>query len=208
MGSIISQIQEQRFLFLMCLVDKVNRIIRYHIRCIEGSFFIVSGGTVFRQTGIYFRIPERIESAQQSVVLLKTTKNWVRLVPQMPFSRHSRKISGVFQDFRNRDIIRIGTESRISLRPCRVTAVHVSQSCLMRIKSRQQVGTGWATACTVVHLRHPDTILCQFIQHRCMNLTTEAAEIGESQVIRQYDNNIRLVLRVSHRDQSQTACYQ
>ena len=32
--------------------DKVNRIISYHIRCIESSFFIVSVGTVFRQTGI------------------------------------------------------------------------------------------------------------------------------------------------------------
>ena len=105
----------------------------------------------------------------------------------MPLSRHRRKVSGIFQDFRNRDVIRIGTETGISFRPGRMTAVHVSQSCLMRIKSRQQIGTRRATACTVIHLRHTDAILCQFIQHRCMNLTTEAAEIGEAQIVCQYD---------------------
>ena len=77
MGSVISQIQEQRFLLLMCLVDKVNRIIRYHIGSVESSFLIMSGGTVFRQTGIYCRIPERVESTQQSVIFLKPTKNGI-----------------------------------------------------------------------------------------------------------------------------------
>ena len=81
MGSVIGQIQEQRFLLLMCLVDKVNRIIRYHIGSVESSFLIMSGGTVFRQTGIYCRIPERIKSAQQTVILLETTKNGIRLIP-------------------------------------------------------------------------------------------------------------------------------
>ena len=86
MGSVIGQIQEQRFLLLMCLVDKVNRIIRYHIGSVESSFLIVSGRTVFRQTGIYCRIPERVESAQQTVILLETTKNRIRLIPKMPLS--------------------------------------------------------------------------------------------------------------------------
>ena len=40
-----------------------------------------------------------------------------------------------------------------------------------------------------------------------MNLTTETAEIGEAQIVCQYDNNIRFVLRIRHRNQSQAACY-
>ena len=68
------------------MVDEVNRIIRYHIGSVESSFLIVSGRTVFRQTGIYCRIPERVESAQQTVILLETTKNRIRLIPQMPLS--------------------------------------------------------------------------------------------------------------------------
>ena len=32
------------------------------------------------------RIPERVESAQQTVILLKPTKNRIRLIPQMPLS--------------------------------------------------------------------------------------------------------------------------
>ena len=147
-----------------CLIYKVNCIISNHIRCVESSFFIVPKGTVFRQTGIYCRIPERIEPTQQAVVLLKTTKNRIGLIPQMPFPRHCREISRLFQYFGNCNVVRIGTEARISFRPCRVTTVHMPQPCLMRIKSCQQIGAGRTTACTVIHLRHANAILRQFIQ--------------------------------------------
>ena len=54
----------------------------------------------------------------------------------------------------------------------------------------------------VIHLRHTDAILCQFIQHRCMNLTTETAKIGEAQIVCQYDNNIRFEMCIRDRPHS------
>src|SRR4030095_16684816 len=70
---------------------------------------------------------------------------------------------------------------------------HVSHAGLMRIKAGEQGSPGGTATCSVIELRKTHTIPGESIKVRCGDFPAITAEIGESHVIREDHDNVRLV---------------
>ena len=138
----------------------------------------------------HFRFP-RIDrvAVDESVEFLEAARDGAGLV-HVPFATRIRAVSGGAQDFGQRHAA-VGQAAEVAGKVVAL-ADETSNAGLMRIQPGEQTRAGGTTAAGVVALREPHPFGCQRVDVGRANFAAVAAQIGEPQIVSQYDDDVGL----------------